>query len=162
MPLKTLSLAVVLSAALVLVPSGAHLAELPNKIALSRDEYLTVQQIYRGWASFGVIVYAALALALAFTLRVRRAPRAFRPALTGLLCLVGTQAIFWVFTFPTNQATSNWTVLPGNWTSLRVQWEYSHAASAVLNLAALVALPHAALTAVRIESGRTPRNARPR
>lgn len=39
-----------------------------------------------------------------------------------------------------NQATVNWTVLPANWTELRVQWEYSHAASAGLNFIALTAL----------------------
>jgi hypothetical protein len=36
--------------ALALAPAMAHLLELPNKITLSREDYLTVQQIYRGWA----------------------------------------------------------------------------------------------------------------
>jgi len=31
--------------ALALAPSAAHLLELPTKLALSRDDYLTVQQI---------------------------------------------------------------------------------------------------------------------
>jgi hypothetical protein len=52
----------------------------------------------------------------------------------------GTQVVFWTFTFPANQATDNWTMLPENWMALRTQWEYLHAASAVLNLIALVAL----------------------
>jgi hypothetical protein len=39
-----------LFAALALAPALAHLLELPNKINLSRDDYLTVQQIYKGWA----------------------------------------------------------------------------------------------------------------
>jgi hypothetical protein len=60
--------------------------------------------------------------------------------LTGFLCIAGTQVVFWTFTFPANQATGNWTMLPENWMALRAQWEYSHAASAVLNLIALVAL----------------------
>jgi hypothetical protein len=38
----------------------AHLLELPNKIGLARDDYLTVQQIYRGWALLGIVVVAAL------------------------------------------------------------------------------------------------------
>jgi hypothetical protein len=50
-----------------------------------------------------------------------------------------------VFTQPVNRATRNWTVLPPeNWQQLRRQWEYSHAASAVLNLIALFALLYAA------------------
>jgi hypothetical protein len=36
--------------ALALVPAGAHLFELPNKIGLSQDRYFIVQSIYRGWA----------------------------------------------------------------------------------------------------------------
>ncbi len=48
--------------------------------------------------------------------------------------------VFWTYTYPANQATNNWTMLSENWSNLRSQWEYSHAASAVLNLAALVML----------------------
>ena len=43
-------------------------------------------------------------------------------------------------TYPANQATENWTVVPENWMALRSQWEYSHAAAAVLNLTAFCAL----------------------
>jgi len=37
-------------------------------------------------------------------------------------------------------------MLPGNWMQLRTHWEYSHAASAVLNLIALFALIYAAVS----------------
>lgn len=40
--------------ALALGPSLAHLMELPNKIDLPRDQYLVVQQIYRGWQLLGI------------------------------------------------------------------------------------------------------------
>jgi hypothetical protein len=129
-----------LFAALALAPAMAHLLELPNKINLAREDYLTVQQIYRGWALLGVVVGGALLSTLVLTVVVRRRPRQFAPALVGFLCIVGTQVVFWTFTFPANQQTSQWTVLPENWAALRTQWEYSHAASAVLNLAALVAV----------------------
>jgi hypothetical protein len=130
-------------AALALGPALAHLLELPNKIGLSREDYLTVQQIYSGWALLGVVVFGALLATLAHTIAARGRRREFRAALTAFLCIVGTQAVFWTFTFPTNQETSNWTVLPGNWAALRAQWEYSHAASAVLNLGAVIALIYA-------------------
>lgn len=45
-----------LFAALALAPALAHLLELPNKIGLSRDDYLAVQQIYRGWALLGLLL----------------------------------------------------------------------------------------------------------
>jgi hypothetical protein len=120
---------------LAMVPAAAHLSEMPNKMALTPEDYLTVQQIYRGWAMFGVTVVGALAstVALAWTLRGHRTP--FRLALCAALCIVGTQVVFWSFTQPVNVATSNWTHLPPNWRDARLSWEYSHAASALLNLA---------------------------
>jgi len=33
----------------------AHLLELPKKIKLSAEDYLIVQQIYRGWSLLGVV-----------------------------------------------------------------------------------------------------------
>jgi hypothetical protein len=47
--------------------------------------------------------------------------------------------VFWAFTFPANRATRNWTQAPRHWEALRRKWEYSHAASAVLNLVAFAA-----------------------
>jgi ABC-type cobalamin transport system permease subunit len=129
-----------LFAALALAPALAHLLELPNKIGLSRDDYLIVQQIYRGWALLGIVILGAVLSTLILTILVRKRPNEFALSLVAFLCIVGTQLVFWTFTFPANQQTNNWTVLPENWTTLRVQWEYSHAASALLNLVAFVAL----------------------
>jgi hypothetical protein len=48
----------------------------------------------------------------------------------------GGEAVFFVWTYPVNQATANWTRLPLQWGNLRSQWEFSHAASAaVMSLA---------------------------
>jgi hypothetical protein len=129
-----------LFAALALAPAMAHLLELPNKINLSREDYLTVQQIYRGWALLGFIVAGALLSTLALTITIRRERKAFIFALIAFLCIAGTQVIFWIYTYPANQATKNWTMLPENWMELRRQWEYSHATSAVLNLVAVITL----------------------
>ncbi len=138
-----------LFAALALAPAIAHLLELPNKIGLSHDDYLTVQHLYNGWALLGFVVYGAIFSTLALTLLTRRRRGEFGYSLTAFLCLVGTQVVFWSFTFPANRATANWTVLPDNWIGLRAQWEYSHAASAVLNLVALVAVMLAVLRVER-------------
>ena len=61
-------------------------------------------------------------------------------AIVALLCLVGAQVLFWVFTYPANAATANWKVQPDNWEALRLQWEYSHAGGAVLQLVAMASL----------------------
>ena len=57
--------------------------------------------------------------------------------LTALICFVLSIIIFFVFTFPTNQATLNWTSLPNNWEELRKTWEYSHGIRAMLSLVGL-------------------------
>jgi hypothetical protein len=130
----------VLFAALAFAPAAAHLLELPNKIGLSREDYFVAQQLYRGWALLALVVLPALALALLHAIMVRGQRASFRLAALAFCCLLGTQVLFWTFTFPANQLTENWTLVPDNWAALREQWEYSHAASALLNLVALVAL----------------------
>jgi hypothetical protein len=125
---------------LVLAPAMAHLLELPNKIGLSREDYLVVQQIYSGWALLGIVVIGALLSTLILTIMVRRQSKIFSLTLIAFLCVVAAHAVFWIFTFPANQLTSNWTVLPENWMALRAQWEYSHVAGAVLNLIAFIML----------------------
>lgn len=126
--------------ALTLAPAMAHLLELPHKIHLPREDYLTVQQIYRGWSLLGIVVIGALLSTLLLTILVRKQRSAFVLTLIALLCLVAAHAVFWTHTYPANQATSNWTVMPSNWQDLRQQWEYSHATGAGLNLGALMAL----------------------
>jgi hypothetical protein len=48
---KTIYFLSLIFAALALAPAMAHLLELLNKINLSREHYLIVQQTYRGWLS---------------------------------------------------------------------------------------------------------------
>jgi hypothetical protein len=48
MSLRVIQFLVVMLTALALIPPGAHLFELPNKMDLPRDAYLTVQSIYAG------------------------------------------------------------------------------------------------------------------
>jgi hypothetical protein len=118
----------------------AHLFALPNKIDLPADDYLTVQQIYRGWALLGVAVIGALLSTTALALRVRRSRRMFVLALVAAACVAASLIVFFAFTYPANQQTANWTRLPDNWRELRRQWEYSHAAGAGLYFTALVSM----------------------
>jgi hypothetical protein len=140
MTLKTLRFLSLLFVALSLAPSMAHLLELPHKIHLPAAEYLTVQQIYTGWALLGIVVVGALLSVLALALVERMHSMRVAPTVFALLCIVGAQVAYWTFTYPANVATQNWTMLPQNWMTLRTQWEYSHAVGAILNLLALVAL----------------------
>jgi len=139
-------LAIVLTA-LALVPAGAHFFELPNKIGLAQEEYFIVQSIYRGWALLGIVLFGALAANLVLTLMVRHRRGAFRLALLAFLLVAGTLAVFFTWTYPANQATANWTEVPADWQELRLQWEYAHAANAVLTFLALCAVTLSALLA---------------
>ncbi len=125
---------------LVLGPAAAHVLELPHKIGLDAQEYLTVQQIYGGWSLLGIAVFGALISDLVLTILTRGQGTTFRLALLALLCIAMAQVLFWAFTYPANLATQNWTMLPANWEHLRYRWEYSHAAGAVLDLGSFLAL----------------------
>jgi hypothetical protein len=130
----------------------AHFLELPHKIHLTDQEYLTVQQIYRGWAWLGIVIFASLISNFWLTIKLRDNKKAFLLALTAFFSIVGAQIIFWVFTFPVNQQTKNWTILPPGWQQLRSRWEYSYAAGAILDIIALITLILAALN-TKIMSG---------
>ena len=145
MALRLIQVLAIILTALAFVPSGARLAALPNKIAMAQAAYFIAQQIYAGWALFGIVLFGALAANLAHTIVLRRLGRSFSFALASFLLIAATLVIFFVWTLPTNQATSNWTVVPKNWDELRSQWEYSHAANALVTFAALVCVVIAAL-----------------
>jgi hypothetical protein len=132
--------------ALILIPSGAHLFELPAKIDLDRDAYFIVQGIYMGWAAFFLPIVAAIAANGLLFARLRRTrPTKARWALLSAGLILVSLAVFFAFVFPGNQATENWTMQPENWDALRHRWEYGHATNAVLVFAALIATAIAAV-----------------
>ena len=143
--LRVLQFIAVVLTAMALIPPGAHLLELPHKIVLTEHDYFGGQSIYRGWALFGTVIIAAMVanLALALMLWRRRGP--FWSSLAAGLILAATLLVFFVWTYPANQATSNWTMVTADWQRLRAQWEWSHAANAVLNFIALCCASASAL-----------------
>src|SRR6266481_2195559 len=87
--LRLIQFLAIMLTALALVPSGAHLAALPNKMAMAQAAYFVAQQIYAGWALFGIVLFGALAANLAHTIVLCRLRRSFGYALAsfGLLLL---------------------------------------------------------------------------
>jgi hypothetical protein len=108
---------------------------------------LTVQGIYRGWARFGFVLFGALLANLLLALSLRGCGSPFWLALAALLLIVATLVIFFIWIYPANQTTANWTSIPANWATLRRSWEYAHAANALLTFVALCCATLAALTA---------------
>jgi hypothetical protein len=140
---KALQFLALVLTAVALMPAGAHFFELPNKFALAQDQYFTVQGIYAGWAWFGAVLIPAVVVdfALAYLMRDQGWP-ALLVLAAGVL-MVATLVTFFIWIFPANQATSNWTAIPANWETLRTQWEYTHAVNAVMTFIGFCALTFA-------------------
>jgi hypothetical protein len=126
----------VLFTALALIPGGAHVLELGNKMRLEQRDYFIVQSLYRGWQFVGFLVIAALAANIwAATLHEGGAFWWFVAA-AALIAL--SLVVFFLWTFPVNKATGMWTKQPDNWRTLRARWEYSHAVNAAITFLALI------------------------
>ena len=147
--LAGLRFAAIVLTALALVPGGAHLFAMPNKLPMPAEAYFAAQAAYRGWALFAIPLFGAIAANLALgTALWRRDGRAW-PAFGAAALLLATLAIFFTWTYPANQATGNWTSVPENWEQLRTQWEYSHAVNAAITFVALLCAVGASLSAGR-------------
>lgn len=141
MAIPILQFLAIMVSALALIPAGAHLAALPNKIGLPQQDYFVVQHIYRGWAAFGWLWPGAVLADALLAWLVRSQVWSFWFAVFAALGFLLMLAIFRIWTFPANRQTGDWTQPPDNWERLRRQWEYSHGANAaigVLSLALLV------------------------
>jgi hypothetical protein len=137
MALQVVQFLAIMFTAVALVPGGAHLAALPNKMTMAQPAYYIAQQIYAGWSLFGIVLFGALGMNLALTIMLRRLGRLYGYALAAFLSIAANLAIFFIWTFPANQTNNNWTVVPENWNELRIQWEYSHAVNAIVMFVAL-------------------------
>ncbi|HVY58481.1 MAG TPA: DUF1772 domain-containing protein [Xanthobacteraceae bacterium] len=140
-----LLIAAIVLTGIVLGAGLAHLLAMPNKMGLAREDYLVAQQVYRGWAFVGVPLYLDMIVILLAAWRMGATDGPVGWALLALGFLVLGQIVFWIWTYPANVATAQWTTLPKDWEVLRRQWEISHAAGALCSLAALFSLAVAAV-----------------
>ena len=95
--MAALRLFTIATMAIVLIPSGAHLFELPAKIGMERASYFTVQSIYSGWALFGIPIIAAILAngGLAMVER-RRDPAAARWAGAAAALVLASLVVFFL------------------------------------------------------------------
>lgn len=121
----------VLLTGLALIAPGAHVYEIANKLPLPKAEYFVVQKIYIGWWVAGLLLPMSLLANLALAYAEHNLL-----ALMAALLLLTNLIVFYVFTYPVNVETANWTVMSDNWESLRLQWESSHAFNAGVTLLA--------------------------
>jgi hypothetical protein len=88
MALRLIQFLAIMLTALALVPSGAHLDALPNKMAMAQAAYFVAQQIYAGWALFGIVLFGALIANLAHAIVLRKLGRSLGYALASFFCLL--------------------------------------------------------------------------
>ena len=145
MMLKILQFLALILTALSLVPGGAHALELPSKIRLDKERYLVVQQLYRGWALAALPLLGAVLITLALAILSRAQLWPMLLSAAACVLLVATIVSFFIWVFPVNRTTGNWTTAPENWSALRSRWEYAHAVNAAITLVALVCIVLAVL-----------------
>ena len=145
MLLRTWRLVAIMLTALSMGAALAHLLEMPAKLNVDGAMWLTLlQTLYP--PAFGTVGAAcevgAVVGVIALAFLVRRRRPAFGWTLLAAICLIATHAAFWIWVAPVNATMGPLTpeTLPPEWVRLRNQWEYTHAARAVLQIIALAAL----------------------
>jgi hypothetical protein len=124
-------------AALSLGASFAHVIELRNKLALSAEDYHTVQQIYRGFGPVAGVLEPATMVAVAHVGLLARGQRAapYLGAAAGLLAL--SVATWATVVKPMNREMAGWSRgIPSTWRKTRARWEWGHVAVFCLKLGA--------------------------
>lgn len=142
--LKTAQFAALLLTGLSAGIAFAHLLKLPNKMILSAQDYLLVQQhIYNGWGRVvGPIETYALLAAIVVGVLTRKLCVSFLLTLFAVMCLIAAQVVWQLHNGPVNQAVDSWTVatMPSDWITYRDRWEYAHATRTGLHTVGLGAL----------------------
>jgi hypothetical protein len=100
MTLRSVHFVAIVLAALALVPAGAHLFALPNKIGMGQGQYFTAQSVYSGWALLGFVLIGALIANGALAMLVRDETAPFRFALAATICFTLSLIVFLVWVFP--------------------------------------------------------------
>jgi Domain of unknown function (DUF1772) len=142
MGLRLLRLSSILSIAIGMSAAFAHLMEMPAKMRYDPALYVKLHRTL--YPNFGRIAGAAEILSvlstagLALWLRQRRSG-AFPSTAAAAGCLAAAHGTFWVLVYPANTTMFKWQLdsIPAEWIHWRNQWEYSHAARAILETAAL-------------------------
>lgn len=141
----------------------AHLLELPGKMRLSKEDYMTVQRIYYPGFTIGGVAEPIGTLLLLLLLFLTPANViAFWLFAAAFAAMAAMHAVFWLLIQPVNNFWLKDAGLKGlgagffshvpvgghrieadaeaDWTMLRDLWEWSHAARAVLGLLAFILL----------------------
>lgn len=153
--LNSIRLAALTLSALTLGLSFAHVLEMPAKLAYAPAVYVALQNSL--YVSFGpprvgtfVEPGAILATGLLAYLVRRRRPAFWLTVGAEICLLLAFPVVFFLFTDPANAVFQGAASVPPDFERYRIQWEYSHAARFVLQLAAFVLLARSVLHRPRV------------
>ena len=156
-----LEVVAILLTAVVMSLSLAHALELPGKLRLNREAYLTTQTIYYPGFTFGGIAEPLAVIAVLLLLSSSPVGTRFWLLLLSLVALAAVQLIFWFWVQPVNriwlkevnlgragaaffgkqgQAPDDGNPTLESWRALRDRWESGHVARAVFAIIALILL----------------------
>jgi hypothetical protein len=145
MLLKTWRFVAIMLTALSMATAFAHLLEMPAKLRIDGAMWLTLlQTLYP--PAFGPVggtcEGGALVTTNGLAVYVRHRQPVFGWTLLAAVFLIATHAAFWLLVQPVNATMGPLTsaTLPADWMQLRGQWEYTHAARALMQIVALGAL----------------------
>jgi len=162
-----LQVVAVVLVATAMAMSLAHALELPGKMRLRKDQYLTVQPIYYPGFTIGggVGEFGGLLATLLLVFLTPGGTPASWLTLGAFVTLAVSHLLYWVLTHPVNNfwlanfELKGWGAtffnlgrrghgrsIDDDWTVLRNRWEYSHVARAALAMLSLILI--AAATAI--------------
>lgn len=142
--------------ALSLALSFCHLMELAPRLLWAPELWMAATVfggLYSLFGTVGAVIDVGTLIAVVALAILTRSRPGGRLALAGAALFVLAHAAWWGFVFPMNARLAAWTAgpVPAEFLAVRNQWEYSHAAIAVLKLAGFamlvssaLALPHGA------------------
>jgi Domain of unknown function (DUF1772) len=157
-----LEILAILLTAVVMSLSLAHALELPGKMRLNKEAYLTTQTIYYpGFTIGGMAEPLAVIVVFALLLSTSPAGARFWLLFLSLVALAAVQLVFWLWVQPVNKIWLKEVHLgragaaffgkqsdapradnpeAENWRALRDRWESGHVARAVLAIISLILL----------------------
>jgi hypothetical protein len=159
--MRTLEVVTVIVVSIAMALGVAHALELPGKLRLSKEQYLSVQRIYYpGFTYGGVAEPIGLLLLLVLAIVTSAGNTRFWLTVAAFLVFVLMHATYWLVTHPVNSFWLKDTqpeqlargffafdplhridrLRAADWTVLRDRWEYSHVVRAVLALVSLLLL----------------------
>jgi hypothetical protein len=141
--LDTTQLVVVALVGAAMAPTLGGALSLASGLQLQPDDYIMTQRADHSALLVGVLGLLALAGAGVHSFFVRGNAAAFAWSIVAVAGLAAAQIVFWSIAFPTISHTENWTVVPENFNSVRLQWEYAQAVAGVLCFGALLAVARA-------------------